>query len=156
MGVFDIVCRALDRVNEEPVARFAALFFSYTSLSSNTRHPIHQKMLDFGLEHTLAIVQASECDYAVFHASLALAVLQTNKEIKPHITFQNPLADQFISQGHAFDKCEKFRQENNRRTAFGTAPPILDRINPLLYSDNGTVQVNTLSIFCIQLHKCYL
>ena len=26
------------------------------------------------------------------------------------------------------------------RTAFGTAPPILDRINPLLYSNKGTVQ----------------
>jgi len=69
-----------------------------------------------------------------------LAVLQTNKEIRPQISFQNPLADQFISQNHSFEKCEKFQNANSRRTAFGTAPPILDRINPLLNSDIGTVQ----------------
>jgi hypothetical protein len=140
MGVFETVKKALERINEEPVARFSALFFSFASLASNVKHPIHQKMLDNQLVNALEIIQASECEYAVFHASLALAVLQTNKEIKPQITFQTPLADHFIAQNHAFEKCERFRLDNSRRTAFGTAPPILDRINPLLYCDSGTVQ----------------
>ena len=82
MGVFETVKKALERVNEEPVARFSALFFSFASLASNVKHPIHQKMLDNQLVNSLEIIQASECEYAVFHASLALAVLQTNKEIK--------------------------------------------------------------------------
>ena len=120
MGIFDTVRSALDRVNEEPVARFASLFFSFSSLASNTKHPIHQKMLDFGLHHVLGVLQASDCTFAVFHASLALAVLQTNKELKTSISYQNPLADQFIRFNQGLEKCEKFREENNRRTAFGT------------------------------------
>ena len=64
--------------------------------------------------------QASDCAFAVFHASLALAVLQTNKELKTTISYQNPLADQFIRLNQGLEKCEKFREENNRRTAFGT------------------------------------
>lgn len=57
MGLFETVRLALDRVNEEPVARFASLFFSFSSLASNTKHPIHQKMLDFGLQHVLGVLQ---------------------------------------------------------------------------------------------------
>jgi hypothetical protein len=82
------------------------------SLASNTRHPIHQKMVTFGVHHHLAVLQATESNFAVFHASLALSVLQTNKELTPQIEYQNPLADQFISHTHAFDKCEKFRTGN--------------------------------------------
>ena len=85
-------------------------------------------------------IQASSVDFAVFHASLALAVLAANKEPSINITFQNPLANEFLQIHHDFFKCEAFQIENSKRIAYGIAPPILERVNQLLYSNNGTIQ----------------
>ena len=140
LKAFDIVATALERIDEPAVARFAAQFYSFSALASNTKHSIHERMSKLGVHHYLSIIQASSVDFAVFHASLALAVLASNKEPSINITFQNPLANEFLQTHHDFFKCESFQLENSKRIAYGIAPPILERVNQLLYSNNGTIQ----------------
>ena len=97
-------------------------------------------MVDKRIHHDLNILLAADCDFAKFHAGLALAVLVHDDQLKPQIEFTNPLPELFLRNYLSYDQAEAFREKYCRRYAFGIKNEILERINPLLRCDDGTVQ----------------
>ena len=97
-------------------------------------------LVDKRIHHDLNILLAADCDFAKFHAGLALAVLVHDDQLKPQIEFTNPLPELFLRNYLSYDQAEAFREKYCRRYAFGIKNEILERINPLLRCDDGTVQ----------------
>ena len=140
LGLFDLIKQAVNFANEDKTARFCAITVCFASLAVNTKHAIRQALVDRKIHHDLNILLASNCDYAKFHAGLALAVLVNDPHLRPNITFTSPLADIFLRAYSEYDQAEEFRERFCKKCAFGIKNEILERINPLLRSDDGTVQ----------------
>ena len=60
--------------------------------------------------------------------------------MKPKTSFTSPLADMFLRTYQEYDQAEEFREKFCKKCAFGIKNEILERINPLLRADDGTVQ----------------
>ena len=80
--MFKQICTLLYRT-----ARFCAITVCFASLAVNTKHAIRQALVDRKIHHDLNILLASNCDYAKFHAGLALAVLVNDPHLRPNINF---------------------------------------------------------------------
>ena len=104
------------------------------------RVTLNSALVDKRIHHDLNILLAADCDFAKFHAGLALAVLVHDDQLKPQIEFTNPLPELFLRNYLSYDQAEAFREKYCRRYAFGIKNEILERINPLLRCDDGTVQ----------------
>lgn len=86
-GLFDLIKIAVHKCNEEKAARFSAITICYACLAINTKHSIRQALVDKRIHHDLNILLAADCDFAKFHAGLALAVLVHDDQLKPQIEF---------------------------------------------------------------------
>ena len=117
--MFDFIKTAIHKCNEDRTARFSAITICYATLAVNTKHQIRQALVDKGIHNDLNVLLAASCDFAKFHAGLAMAVLVHDENLKPTINFTNPLPELFLSRYTTYDAAEAFRERYCRRYAFG-------------------------------------